>query len=59
MAGKWNEQKKKKKMEFHYFVIGFLMGATVFSMLATHEMNKSYDKYEKMLDDIRKEDNHG
>ena len=46
-------------MEFHYFVIGFIMGATVFSMLATHEMNKIYDKYEKILDDIRKEDKHG
>ena len=46
-------------MEIHYFVIGFIMGATVFSMLATNEMNKIYDKYEKMLDDIRKEDEHG
>ena len=46
-------------MEFHYFVIGRMKGATVFSMLATHEMNKMYDKYEKMLDDIRKEDEHG
>ena len=41
-------------MEFHYFVIGFIMGATVFSMLATHEINKIYDKYEKMLDELEK-----
>lgn len=46
-------------MEFHYFAIGFIMGATVLSMLATHEINKIYDKYEKILDNIRKEDEHG
>lgn len=45
------------KMEFEYFAIGVIAGATILSilsMLATHEMNKIYDKYEKMLDDIRK-----
>ena len=41
-------------MEFAYFVLGLIAGATVLSMLVIHEMNKIYDKYEKMLDDIRK-----
>lgn len=42
------------KMEFEYFAIGVIAGATAMSMFAVHEMNKLYDKYEKMLDDIRK-----
>ena len=42
------------KREFEYFAIGVIAGATILSMLAIHEMNKLYDKYEKMLDDIRK-----
>lgn len=41
-------------MGFEYFAIGFIAGATVLSMLATHEMDKIHDKYEKMLDNIRK-----
>lgn len=40
------------KMELEYFVIGVIAGATIVSMLVVHELNKIYDEYEKMLDDI-------
>lgn len=42
------------KMEFEYFAIGVIAGATAMSMFAVHEMNKLYDEFERMLDDIRK-----
>ena len=42
------------KMELEYFVIGVIAGAEILSMLVIHELNKIYDEYEKMLDDIRK-----
>lgn len=41
-------------MEFAYFVLGLIAGATAMSMFAVHEMNKLYNEFERMLDDIRK-----
>lgn len=41
-------------MEFAYFVLGLIAGATATSMFAVHEMNKLYNEFERMLDDIRK-----
>ena len=47
-------RKGNMKMELEYFVIGVIAGSTILSTLVIHELNKIYDEYEKMLDDIRK-----